>query len=204
VVSAACLDLEALGHDWGINTGEMLSAPLANPANPWEVFEAPLSYRWETGPNAWNRMATLEDTAGDVAVFDRPLQIPYTHSTASDANGDATHDGKKFVLEYAGPGELHGFPWERDEDAERWYSAVTLKDGTPLTDGTNSFVVRGLEKEQRMQADPGGCGTLNIASLFNDPALQLPTASDIGTVSFTLADKPVVTDAPAVIEGEIQ
>ncbi len=200
-VSAVGLDLSALGYDWGINTGEMLITPLSNPSNPWEVYNEDVSYRWETGDNEWNQMVTVSDVQGNVSTFDRPLQFTYTHSAANDANANSGHNGDKFLLQYGGEGELWGFPWEEDSDTGRWYAAVTLADGVQLGNG---FVVKAIEKEQTMQTDAGGCTALNIGSLFTDPALALPTASDIGTVSFTLAEKPVVTDAPAVIEGELQ
>jgi hypothetical protein len=164
----------------------------------------PVSYRWETGQNEWNQMVTVSDAQGNIASFDRPLQFNYTHSTANDANGSSSHDGKKFLLQYGGEGELWGFPWEEDQDTRRWHSAVTLADGVQLSDASNDFVVKGIEKEQTMKDDSGGCGALNIASLFNDPALVLPTVADIGGVSFSLSDKPEVSDPPAVIEGELQ
>ncbi len=204
VVSAAGLDLQSLGFDWGINTGEMVTSPLADPGRPWEVYSETVTLRWETGANEWNQMVTLVDGSGNVASFDRPLQITYTHSTANDANADASRDGDKFLLEYAGPGQLWGFPWEQADDSDRWHAAVTLKDGAELTADSRTFVVKAIEKEQSMQEDDGGCGALNIATLFNDAALDLPDGDDVGSVSFTLADKPTVTDAPAVIEGEIQ
>ena len=203
-VSAVGLNLSALGHDWGINSGEMLTTQLSNAANHWEVYDKPVSYRWETGNNEWNQMVTVSDAQGNVSTFDRPLQFSYTHSTANDANDSSDHNGDKFFLQYGGDGELWGFPWEEDSETNRWYAAVTLADGVQLSDSTHDFVVKAVEKEQTMQQDAGGCTGLNIASLFTDTSLALPTASDIGTVSFTLAEKPVVTDAPAVIEGELQ
>lgn len=49
-------------------------------------------------------------------------------------------------------------------------------------------------------------GTLDDTTTpASDPSkLARPTGSDIGTVSFNLGDKPTVTGAPAVIEGEVQ
>ena len=204
VVSAIGLNMSKFGNDWGINTGEMLTTQLANANEPWAVFNEAVTYRWETGDNDWNRLVTVTDASGNVAKFDRPIQFNYTHSTANDANGDTANDGKKFLIEYAGPGELHGFPWVENSETHRWHSSVTLKNGTTLTDGTNSFVVKAIEMEQTMQDDANNCGALNIDSLFTDTALALPTASSMGTVSFTVADKPVVTAAPAVVEGELK
>lgn len=201
-VSAAGLDLSALGYDWGLNTAEMVVST-AEIAVPWDVFQAANSYRWETGSNQWNMQITVtKDSDGSYASFDKPLEFSYTHSTANDANGDTTYDGKKFRLQYGGPGELWGFPWSEDDDG-RWHSAVTLADAVQLTSGANTFVTKGLEKEQTMlEVDLSLCTALSVSGLST--TLPLPTVADVGTVSFSLADKPSVTDAPAVIEGEMQ
>jgi len=204
VVSADTLDISSLGNDWGINTGEMLTSQLANAAEPWLVFDETVSYRWETGNNDWNKMITVSDSMGNISTFDRPLQFSYTHSTANDANTSSSYNGKKFFLEYGGVGELWGFPWEEDIETNRWYSAVTLADGAQLTNGSNTFAVKAIEKEQTMRDDNAGCNGLNVSTLLTDPALTLPTAADIGTVSINLAGKPNVTAAPAVIDGELQ
>ncbi len=204
-VDATNLDLSALGFDWGINTGEMVTATIATPSEPWRVFEEDTTYRWETGPNDYNRQVTVSDSQNVVSTFDPPLRFTYTHSTANDANSDSSQDGKKFLLEYNGPGGLHGFPWVLDPNNGRWHAAVTLADGANLTDGTNNFVVKGIEKEQSMQAvSASACSTLDVGAVFSDSNLQLLTLSDIGNVSITLAGKPNVTAAPAVIEGELQ
>ncbi|MDQ1362569.1 MAG: hypothetical protein QG652_429, partial [Pseudomonadota bacterium] len=203
VVSTAGLDLTSVNHDWGINTGEMVTATLDDASQPWLIFNEAVTLRWETGNNNWNRLVTVTDAQGNVASFDRPLQFTYTHLTANDANGSSSHNNKKFMLQYGGAGELWGFPWEEDAETHRWQSSVTLADGVVLTAGNNTFLVKAIEKQQTMQDDNANCGTLNVDSLFT--SLPLPAAdSTTGAVSFTLADKPVVTDAPAVIEGELQ
>ncbi|MCW8956845.1 MAG: hypothetical protein OQL09_08180 [Gammaproteobacteria bacterium] len=208
IVSAVGLDFSLNGNlhnDWGINTGEMVATALADPAQPWGVYGASVSYRWETGDNDWNRLVTVTDVAGNVANFDRPLQFTYTHTTANDANDSADFNNKKFMLQYGGSGELWGFPWVEDVETGRWYAAATLKDGVTLSDGSNNFVVKAIEQEQTMQdIDESSCSSLNIDNVLTDPALVLPSISDMGTVSFSLSDKPVVTAAPAVIEGELQ
>ncbi len=204
-VSTVGLDLSGIGYDWGINTGDMLTSPLANPSEPWLVYDQAITLRWETGNNDWNRLVTVRDAQGNVLSFDRPVQFNYTHITANDANNDSSYDGKKLFLEYGGNGELWGFPWTEDSETHRWHAAVTLKDGIILTDGANNtYLVKAVEKEQTMKDDNAGCSSLNINSLFTDSSLELPDASDIGAVSITLNQKPVVTDAPKVIEGEIQ
>jgi len=200
IVNADGHDMQALGHEWGINTGEMATTAL--PGDWWDIYNQDVAYRWETGDKDWNHMVTVADANGNFASFDRPLSISYTHSTANDRNDDASFDGKKFLLQYGGAGELWGFPWV--EEGERWYSAVTLNDGVTLSNGGNDFLVKAIEMEQTMLEDANGCGDLNIVGLFSDSSLALPTADDIGMVNFGLSDKPTVTDAPAVIEGEVQ
>ena len=214
-VSADGLNLSALGHDWGASTGEMVTAAVAATlVNPWDLYDptkVATSYRWETGSNQWNKMITVTAVAnGALASFDKPLQFTYTHSTADDANADTAYNAKKFQLQYGGPGELWGFPWMEDTtNPGHWRSAVTLKDGVVLTDGTNSFVAKAIEQEQTMKyagtsaTDTGPCttATLDVTGL-NDTAMPFLTAS--GTVSFGLTDKPTVTTAPAVIEGVLQ
>lgn len=209
-VSLVGLDLSALGFDWGFRTGSMVVDTVSN---PWEVYDADVSYEWETGDNAWNRMVTVTEVgSGAVTTFDPPLQFAYTHDDVNDANdqtGSNPYINNKFMLEYNGPGDLWGFPWVADQvDANgnpmgRWSPAVTLLDDVELTDGDGTvYVVRAIEKEQTMKEDAGQCTALNIDTLFT--SLSLPAASSIGTVSITLAGQPTVTAAPAVIEGELQ
>jgi len=201
VVSAVGLDLSAIGYEWGIQTGDMVTTALSDPTQPWLVHEAASSFRWETGNNEWNRLVSVADAQGNITTFDKPLQFSYQHSTANDANGSSSSDGKRFFLEYGGQGDLWGFPWEEDTETRRWYSAVTLADGVTLTDGTNEFVVKAIDKEQTMK-DSNGCGALNVDSLLG--SLPLPAASDMGEVTFASNDRPVVTSAPAVVEGELK
>jgi len=212
-VSAAALDLSSVGHDWGIGTGEMITGTVAN---PWEVYGSAVSYRYETGRNNWNQQVTVQRASDSSYVaFDRPLQFNYTFAAGDNRNAnDTAQVGKKFMLQYGGPGELWGFPWEQDaNNPNRWRSAVTLKDGVLLNDGSSNYIVKAIELEESMQlanvndaTDLSACtgASLDAASLFTDAAMALPSAGDIGTVSITLADKPAVTAAPAVINGELQ
>ena len=200
-VSAVGLNLSAIGYDWGIQTGDMVTTALSDPTQPWLVHEAASSFRWETGNNEWNRLVSVADAQGNITTFDKPLQFSYEHSTANDANGSSSSNGKRFFLEYGGQGDLWGFPWEEDTETGRWHTAVTLADGVTLTDGTNEFVVKAIEKEQTMK-DSNSCGALNVDSLLG--SLPLPTVNDMGEVSIALSDRPVVTAAPAVVEGELK
>jgi hypothetical protein len=205
VVSATTLDMADLGNDWGINTGEMLTEPLADPSQPWLAFDSAVTYRWESGSNPWNVVITATDSDGVPVDFDRPLSFQYVHSTENDANSRADYDGKRFMLDYGGAGNLHGFPWVEDGNTMRWYPAVTLADGVILSNGDNEFVVKAVEKEQSMrEIDVAGCVGLDASAALTDASLALPDIDDIGTVSFTLADRPTVAGPPAVIDGEVQ
>ncbi|MBI3897765.1 MAG: hypothetical protein HY308_05630 [Gammaproteobacteria bacterium] len=216
VVDFSALDISSLGHSWGINTNEMVTTAVSN---PWEVYGASSSYHWETGSNNWNQMVTVQKVSdGTFATFDKPLHFTYTFATGDNRNpSDATavaYEGKKFLLQYEGEGQLFGFPWIQDSNnANRWHTAITLKDGVIINDGTRDYIVKAIEMEQSMllsntsnSADVSACSNAGLAAgdLFTDSTLTLPTSADIGTVSHTLAQKPDVTDAPAVIGGVLQ
>ena len=189
-------------YQWGVQSGDMVTSTVASSFTDWfEVYSATTTYRWETGSNNWNQHVSVTGTDG-IVNFDKPLQMTYQYALGDDPNGDNFAAGVTFLLEYGGPGELWGFPWEDDDGDGRWYSALTLKDGITLTDGTNSFKVRGIEKEQTMQevALSPGCDALDVSTALS---MALPSAVS-GTPSFAWGDMPTVTDAPAVIEGELQ
>lgn len=197
-------------YEWGAQSGEMVTTPV-DPANWYTVFEAAETYRWETGPTDWSLQVVVKDSNGDVVPFDPPLQMTYTYAAGDDPNGDNFVDGTPFLLEYGGPGQLWGFPWEQsdpncDPETEdcRWISALTLRNGVQLdANGSGSYVVKAIESEQNMVplADTSECTTAGLSLDFAD--LSLPTTVD-EDVTITMADKPTVTDAPAVIEGEVQ
>ncbi|WP_428622312.1 hypothetical protein [Sedimenticola sp.] len=199
-------------YQWGISSGEMVIA--ANkPAlgEWWKIWEAPESYRWESGTNEWNILIVLADGVGNAVKFDKPLIIPYTHTTANDRNGDSAFDNKPLRLEYGGNGELWGFPWVYNQEFDRWYSAVTLNDGVQLTDADgNAYRVKALDMEQTMQdtGDTNICTVtegLSVTGLFSNTDLSLLTASDIdsGAITHSVADMPQLDEAPSVVAGEI-
>jgi len=201
---SAGVDWTAFSEDWyqwGVQSGDMVTSTVASSFTDWfDVYNATTIYRWETGANNWNQHVSVTGTGG-IVNFDKPLQMTYQYALNDDPNDDNFAAGATFLLEYGGPGELWGFPWEDDGDG-RWYSALTLKDGVTLSDGTNSFKVRGIEKEQTMQdvALSPDCDALNVGTALS---MVLPSAVS-GTPSFAWGDMPTVTDAPAVIEGELQ
>jgi hypothetical protein len=201
VALVAGVDTSGTEHDWGMSTGEMVTsavlATMTDASDLWNPAVVTVTYRWETGSNDWNKFVGVKDASDVFASFDEPIQFAYEHATANDLNGDSTHDGKTFRLNYGGNGDLWGIPSAPDPDTGRWYSLFSIKDGTVMGPTGTEFVVKGREREQSMAEDAGQCTALTLTA----PAAALPTEADavpdIGTM-------PEVTDAPAVIDGELQ
>jgi len=196
------VDLEGTEHNWGMNTGEMVTASVkAGMTQMWDVYNPDVvgvSYRWETGTNDWNQYTAVKDADGDFASFDKPIQFAYEHATANDANGDATYDGQTFRLNYGGNGDLWGIPWSVDDGTGRWEAAFTIADGTAMGPTGSDFVIKAREKEQSMaEVSASECSDL----AFGELPFDWPEAAD-GTPD--IGAKPTVTDPPAVIGGELQ
>lgn len=191
---------------WGINAGEFIRSD-ATLNNVWEMFSQDVTYRWETGPNNWNRTFAVKDSnTGDFVAFDPPLHITYQFSAATDdanagmSDDGSAYDGQTFLLEYGGTGNLWGLPG--NNEGNRWEPAIALKDGT-LLGADQEYVVKGMEKEQRMnEIDVSACSALNVDTV--EANFPLPDETDVGTVTIAWAGKPNVTAAPAVVEGEVQ
>ncbi len=202
VVDASALDLDRLNHEWGVQSGEMLT-DVSGIVNPWDVYNQPVSYRWETGNNHWNQSVVVTDSGGTPVSFDKPLQFQYTVDAGDDFNND-DHAGKTFFVQYGGPGNLWGFPWVENSDAKftRWYPQVNLRKGVELKDGADTFVVKPTEMEQTLvSVDAAECGSLSLGSADNLSLLNAPAT----TVDFGWSDRPSpATDTPAVVEGVLQ
>jgi hypothetical protein len=193
-------------YEWGINTGEMVATAVAD---WWSVFDADVTYRWESGQNSWNRaVAVINNSTSQPQSFDKPMHFKYVYALGDDPNGDNHAAGTPFMLEYGGQGELWGFPWLKmdsscDESTEdcRWVSSLTLKNGVELANESD-YLVLPMESEQTMNAvalsECSNAG-LDVSGI----SLSLPDAV-AGSVDFAWSDKPQVTAAPAVIEGEVQ
>ncbi len=195
-------NLSALACDWDA-TGNTTCA--------WQAWSN-LSefYTWETGMNEWNRFTALKDANNNFLTFDPPLPIEYTHTQTDTTKPDYKYNGSKFYLEYNGFGDLFGIPgkcvdWDSGEEescdeTSRWVPEFTIPDGAEVidgSDGTTAYLVKALEKEQRMQAvDSAGCSSLTTTSY------SLPTIDD--WVDPAIGDAPEISGAPAVIGGIIQ
>lgn len=208
-------------YNWGIQSQAMLTS-IDGLETVWDTWNSDVSFRWETGANSWNIYSAVKDASGDYVQFQAPIQMLYKHDDANNINWEAgdvqtEQHNATYMLEYGGEGQLWGLPWDSGCDGAsegegeggecngRWGNAFSLKDATTLTDGTTNYVVKGIEREQTMVEvdDVTEC----TDELTVDEALELPTDADVDGITQDMAsyaNKPEVTDAPAVIEGEVQ
>jgi len=202
--AVAMLDGENAADMWGMHSGAMVLAGTVLD-NPWDTYNQEVSFVWETGPNDWNKMTFIrEQGAAEFVQFDRPMQFLYTHSNDNDRNSaDSQYAGQSYLLEYGGPGDLWGFP-ELEND-QRHMRAFSLADGSALSNQSGDYVVKATELEKRMKAlAVEACTTGDNAMTLNDAlSIELPTSADVAPINFGLSDKPVVTDSPRVVGGEI-
>ncbi|MDA8141346.1 MAG: hypothetical protein M0036_22105 [Desulfobacteraceae bacterium] len=142
----------------GYSVGPLTTGHYYNNQSPyfWEANNAQTYYTWNSGNNQWNQYVTVRDGQGNFASFDPPLSFQYTHSTANDANSSSANNGKTYRLEY--DGFSLNMPWTFDPVTGQWMPQINLADGTELTDGNGTYVVKGLEQALIMSsvADPGG------------------------------------------------
>ncbi|MBI5551191.1 MAG: hypothetical protein HY911_06745 [Desulfobacterales bacterium] len=147
-VSLSGLDIpEGNMLQWGYHLGPLTTEQYFNDQEPyfWEANNAEVYYTWNTGTDQWNQYVTVRDANGNFASFDPPLSFAYTHSTANDANGEATNDGKRFRLEY--DGFSLNMPWAYNPESGQWEPQINLADGTQLEDADgNQYVIKGIEE----------------------------------------------------------
>jgi hypothetical protein len=207
VVSTVGLDLTAVNGDQAIQSGPMVLSSITVVSPPNGVYNEANSMSWRTGNDYMDRLITVTPQGStSVVVFDKPLRFNYVHEAINELNPampPSPFTNSAMILEYGGPGNLHGFPFTQLPGQDRWVSPVTLKDAVELTDGVNTYITKGINREQTMKLDavPTNCDVLDSSTA---DALELPRGSDIQSVTITLADKPVVTSPPAVIGGELQ
>ncbi|MBU2513332.1 hypothetical protein KJ966_18480 [bacterium] len=172
----------------------------------WENLS--VFYTWETGPEQWNKFTAIK-SGSTFAKFDPPMKVTYQHIQANSAAYDYKYNGAKFQLEYSGYGNLHGIPGRCiDKDTGentscgqdvRWIPEFNILPGSTVTGVTNSteYVIKPLHVEQRMSnVDLSNCSGLSLTS-YDLPNITAWEDPAIGA-------KPVITDAPAVIAGELQ
>lgn len=157
-------------------------------------------YTWETGPNDWNKFTALRDAGDNYLTFDAPLQVKYTHT--GDGYSNAT-----FYLDYGGFGDLRGIPgkcvnFDDGTDVDcgpntRWIPEFSITDGAEVTSGATSYLVKAMEKEQRMQSvSASNCSSLSLTT-YTLPDISLWVDPAIGA-------EPAIDAAPAVVGGVLQ
>jgi hypothetical protein len=186
---------------WGMRSGPMLTDTSAL-QNPYEAWNQPVFYMYETGHNSWNKYQSLVDAQGAHVAFDPPLQFTYEHAAESDRNGEDGWAGKKFLLNYNGPGDMFGIPSEGldlDDDGQpdRWYPVFSIADGVLCGPTGTEYVLKALDVELTLADAPGGC-TQTIG-----PVASLPLPDETWYDAPDIGPTPFVDDAPAVITGEV-
>lgn len=191
--------------NWGLHSGPMITSTVATAESittAGELYAAIESndvtefYVWETGLEHWQQQMVLINGSNEVVSFDPPVTIKYTHATANDRNGDASQDGKVFLLEYGGKGQLWGLPSE--ENNGRWGPLINLKDGTILG-ASDQYIIKANDVEQRMEVvDAANCSDLPLDA----PSQSVPT--EITGDVFGIGTMPDISDEPpSVVDGEL-
>ena len=212
-------------YQWGVRTGRLFTAladaQCANDATKFcdsKVDELATYYQWETGPNQWNQFAAVKDGNGDIVAFDAPLQVSYDVPNSAHYGAYA---GKSIVLQYGGFGDLWGIPGQCvsrltnapvscDTQDSRYVPAFVIPFDEVLgkaTAGSASYLVKWLDREIRFaKKDVNVCAAAGVTL---PSGLTLPNASALANPSdpaspLYIGDKPVVTAAPRVIDGDVK
>lgn len=191
-------------NEWGMRSGPMVTAAvLAGLQDVTDVYTVAEFYVYETGHNPWNEFVALTDASGGFLTFDEPIEFLYTHDQLNDINDDASFDGQQVFLQYNGPGRMWGIPGteidvDGDSVPDQYFPDFSIADGT-LVGPNSEYVIRAVGVEQTMTVLPGGAPQLDITDA--DP-LVVPPASIYVTPE--IGARPVVEDAPRVIDGVVQ
>lgn len=176
--------------------------------------DAAVYYRYETGPQPFNRYIALTNN-GSAVTFDPPLSFSLTATTSkTTVKADSKLAGSTVQLQYNGFGELHGIPGTCVDMASnqpvtcgqsgnspiRWVPAFSIKDGTELTANNQTYYVRYLDRELRFaKVSDANCSALNLPLTATLPAAPSADARDkTGTLP------SAVSNVPKVIDGVVQ
>ncbi|MGF1718222.1 hypothetical protein L4D08_25525 [Photobacterium chitinilyticum] len=204
-------DLSNDQNFWGTSSGEFVLSSDASSVTSWDDLNGQtlVTYRWEMGVDSWSQLTMLQNQADQSFYeFDKAINFIYTHQTANDRNGESSSDNTQVMLEYHGPGNLHGIPWEQTNG--QWDAQFSIADGTEVYTDTNGnrYVVKATGIDKRFLPAAGGATdcTNSGLNLTGASVLSLPTAANIPTISTTWQDKDSLTvaDEPRVIHGETQ
>lgn len=176
---------------WGVHSGPLLTSV---PSDLQSLWDEPVTYHWEYGPNEWNQLRRLKDSEGEYVVFERPLIVEYTHADSQDPN----FDGKTFRLEYNGFGDLHGLP-HREQANGHWLPLLTIPTGATVEDSSTTYLVKILEAEQQMVEVPNAQTVMTNEGLEFDTSLA-PTDNQFENPS--IGARPTVTSPPVFVGGE--
>jgi len=176
-------------------------------SDPWEMWNQDTYYTYETGQNEWNQYATLITGEGVPVEFDDPINFFYTHSTANDADGNSTYDGKKVFLTYGGDRNLWGIPGHEadldgDGNGDRWYPLFSIADGAVMGPNGDEYVIKAVDMELFMTISSDPVPAELTTALGNAGTLTLPTIGAWTDPTGTAI--PTVTDDPKVVAGVIQ
>lgn len=204
MILGAELNLSGTEYEWGYWMSPLTEDGSYDEFTCWQIYEDDVYYSWSSGPHDWNQFSTVKTAGGQYVAFDAPLRLNYTHATANDINGDATHDGKKYSLEYDGF-DMH-IPWYFDDVEDEWVPVFNLKDGTVMQDANNptvEYVVKGVEEELVMNevTDPATL-TLLETTLPIDTSIEPPTLTYKAEKTGQVGNEPVGA-VLKVIKGEL-
>ena len=103
----------------------------------------------------------------------------------------AQFDGKSFILQYEGQGNLQGLPDRRTDN--NWLKLINPKSGTQVTDADNSskgYVLKAVGTGMMLanHADATACDNMT----FDFSTADLPDYTDKALPSFAFSTKPDV------------
>ena len=114
----------------GVQSGPLfLASDVSGASTPQDLFKLSTYYSFEMGTNQWNQFFGMKDSGGTFVTFDAPISFTYTHKTANDISGSDKFNDRKFQLNYAGFGQLWGFPNSQNSSG-MYLPKFSLKAGT--------------------------------------------------------------------------
>ena len=210
---------------WGVRTGRLFTT-LADAQCTGDsthlcenkVDEIDVYYQWETGANQYNHFAAVKDSAGAIVNFDAPLQVTWSVPAETKYGQYA---GKSIVLQYGGFGDLWGIPGECVSRLTNQHVSCETADSRyvpafaipfdevkgQLTNGSHAYLAKWLDREIRFaRKDVAMCSAAGVnlpSSTALPDASGLKNPSDPASAIY-IGEKPVVTDSPRVIDGEVK
>ena len=165
-------------------------------------------YNYSTGPNNWNQTTWATGSSGTVITIDPPVNLSFTFTSGDDRNASSSNSGSSyynnpFLLQFPGDGSIQGLPYTQSNG--HYMPAISLKDGTQLTDANNSskvYVVKALQQENDINSG-NNCSGLTLPT-NGTGGISLPTsvpAADLSTIQPIPSSYP---QEPSVINGVIQ